>query len=360
MAELQTNYLVQPVDPASAMLKAGQATNYLAAAREAPLRQNILRAQYQNVLAERPIAQARLEQQVQVQQAQLTETQLDSASKRATQYEKVISAPSWDVAQKIAGIYGIDVSQSDWTGDKITLLDNHNNFKISGPRTKIAEAMQTVATDPSWLTSSPMGTDPTTGQPIPGTKIQHFMAWSASNGLSFERSQAPQEATPIAAGTIQSYQKGRDKIFREKQADGTWKEISKGQMDVPENGMEVPTPQQAIDKVSDITTKIANFDKDSTMTDVLAAIMATSDPKIAAKFAAKKGQELNPTEKTEAKQALNAALNWYKQYLPKNYGTQQNVMNEMPDPVANSGRIIKDTQTGKRYKSNGTTWVEIQ
>jgi hypothetical protein len=31
----------------------------------------------------------------------------------------------------------------------------------------------------------------------------------------------------------------------------------------------------------------------------------------------------------------------------------------LPDPKTNKGRTVKDTQTGKRYKSDGTTWAEV-
>ena len=33
---------------------------------------------------------------------------------------------------------------------------------------------------------------------------------------------------------------------------------------------------------------------------------------------------------------------------------------EKPDPAANSGRIIKDTETGERFQSNGTEWIKIE
>jgi hypothetical protein len=39
---------------------------------------------------------------------------------------------------------------------------------------------------------------------------------------------------------------------------------------------------------------------------------------------------------------------------------EKKAMTSMPDPVQNKGRTIKDTETGKRYQSNGKTWVEIK
>ncbi len=35
-------------------------------------------------------------------------------------------------------------------------------------------------------------------------------------------------------------------------------------------------------------------------------------------------------------------------------------MEKMPSPIGNKGRIIKDTNTGKRYRSDGTKWTEIK
>ena len=33
-------------------------------------------------------------------------------------------------------------------------------------------------------------------------------------------------------------------------------------------------------------------------------------------------------------------------------------MSDMPDPVANKGKIIEDTTSGVRYRSDGTKWVK--
>jgi len=35
-------------------------------------------------------------------------------------------------------------------------------------------------------------------------------------------------------------------------------------------------------------------------------------------------------------------------------------MNEMPDPKQSAGKIIRDTESGKRYRSDGTQWLEIK
>ena len=41
-------------------------------------------------------------------------------------------------------------------------------------------------------------------------------------------------------------------------------------------------------------------------------------------------------------------------------GDKDKVDPEMPSPVEHKGRILRDNQTGKRYRSDGTQWVEIQ
>ncbi|MDX9775760.1 MAG: hypothetical protein RBT40_07395 [Petrimonas sp.] len=41
-------------------------------------------------------------------------------------------------------------------------------------------------------------------------------------------------------------------------------------------------------------------------------------------------------------------------------GAEKKEISAMPDPVQNKNRTIKDTATGKRYKSDGKTWLEIK
>lgn len=48
---------------------------------------------------------------------------------------------------------------------------------------------------------------------------------------------------------------------------------------------------------------------------------------------------------------------------PEDLGITTNVAPpepKMPDPVANKGKVIRDTETGQRYKSDGTNWIEIE
>jgi hypothetical protein len=35
-------------------------------------------------------------------------------------------------------------------------------------------------------------------------------------------------------------------------------------------------------------------------------------------------------------------------------------MTEMPPAAAHKDKTIRDTETGKRYKSDGKNWVEVQ
>ena len=46
----------------------------------------------------------------------------------------------------------------------------------------------------------------------------------------------------------------------------------------------------------------------------------------------------------------------------RNFGDikpEDDIMEQMPPAAENSGRIITDTKTKKRYKSDGKTWKEI-
>lgn len=45
---------------------------------------------------------------------------------------------------------------------------------------------------------------------------------------------------------------------------------------------------------------------------------------------------------------------------PSAAATGGGVMADLPSPTEHTGRIVKDTDTGKRYKSNGTSWQEVQ
>ena len=41
-------------------------------------------------------------------------------------------------------------------------------------------------------------------------------------------------------------------------------------------------------------------------------------------------------------------------------GSPKSMQDGKPDPVANNGRIIKDSETGERFQSNGIEWIKIQ
>lgn len=46
--------------------------------------------------------------------------------------------------------------------------------------------------------------------------------------------------------------------------------------------------------------------------------------------------------------------------IPKRKAQVAKPMTEMPPAAAHKGRKIRDTETGKRYESNGKEWIEVQ
>ena len=88
---------------------------------------------------------------------------------------------------------------------------------------------------------------------------------------------------------------------------------------------------------------------------------------------------LSPEKKQEYMDEIKAIEDYYKQLMEVALGkkgaapkggaagegmaqkpAQGGIMNEMPPAQQYSGKIIKDTTTGKRYKSDGKAWMEIK
>jgi len=76
------------------------------------------------------------------------------------------------------------------------------------------------------------------------------------------------------------------------------------------------------------------------------------------------GLDIDPTKgSVRPKDQLVAAhkqTTGLRETAPAVSGTEKNTMPQKPDPAAHKGRVIIDTATGKREKSDGTNWVEIQ
>lgn len=82
-------------------------------------------------------------------------------------------------------------------------------------------------------------------------------------------------------------------------------------------------------------------------------------------------RELNPMlfENTEAFNAAKADLELRREDIMGNIKDLSGVptkpkaekpMSSMPSAAQNKGRTVRDTQTGKRYTSNGSSWVEVK
>ena len=71
------------------------------------------------------------------------------------------------------------------------------------------------------------------------------------------------------------------------------------------------------------------------------------------------GDNVTPEEKKIVNKAYDEAITYYRESLSKKKVSEKKEP-DMPDATTNKDRIIKDTDTGRRYKSNGTNWIEIK
>jgi len=78
------------------------------------------------------------------------------------------------------------------------------------------------------------------------------------------------------------------------------------------------------------------------------------------------GKTLTPEKKKQYLGEIQEVENRYGGMIQERLGkgglkpkATAGAMNKMPDPAAHKGRTIRDTLTSKRYRSNGTKWVEI-
>lgn len=153
----------------------------------------------------------------------------------------------------------------------------------------------------------------------------------------------PKEATPRKVGETRKFQKGTETITQE-WTGKAWKEIGKGpkfkETKKKDNLKELSKNYfQAIGRANSAQLKVGQFVQD-------------------------------PNSEAVAQQEYERAKALLDQYTkaggnPADLGIGEQPaigageMPEMPDPKAHKGRIIRDTLTGKRYESDGTTWSEI-
>uniref|UniRef100_A0A6M3IH32 Uncharacterized protein n=1 Tax=viral metagenome TaxID=1070528 RepID=A0A6M3IH32_9ZZZZ len=331
MPQLNTNYLVNPIDPGSQMLKAAQVKNYLMEERLAPMKARGYQASYENALLDR-------ERAGQEAKAKEEKAAMERQTEIANRYLKLTEAPSWDVAQKLSGIYGLDISESEWRGNDITILDKKNGVKVSGPKRTVSEAARKLAEDPTWSTDQPMGNDPN-GKPIPGTKAQHFTAWAAARGLNIE------QLTPEQ--TLEQKVEEKRRLTR---AELEEKEKH------PKAGDKVPYAEDKAKLVDD--TRAFYSQKAKLMLDPDTGLVRMGPDNDVDKYVREYNELMRQMNSDMVRINKGNLPKWLSEEQPEE--DKLKAMPEMPDPVANEGRVIRDTATGKRYRSDGSSWQEIQ
>jgi len=192
MPTLNTNYLVP--DPASAYMKAAQVTNYLTQnklaqerlanlpaerEREASqfnLNQKIKQAQLENYLFQKKADAERLQREKEVHEAK-------KIAASTSLWLKAVTAPTKDIGSKMAKRLGFDI---EWIGPDVKIVDPKNRITLQGPSVYVAETLNRISQDPSWLTNEPMTVETPNG-PIQTTKFGSLGAWMAAHGVSATR-----------------------------------------------------------------------------------------------------------------------------------------------------------------------------
>jgi len=116
----------------------------------------------------------------------------------------------------------------------------------------------------------------------------------------------------------------------------------------PEKPAKNPTPEQALKVIAAQKKIIAGLENTGGISPLL---LANADPESL--------KLLQKGDVSGATQAAQDVIDYYQQFVPiENKKSPE--MNTMPNPGEHKGKVIKDTVTGKRYKSDGKTWVEIK
>jgi len=167
----------------------------------------------------------------------------------------------------------------------------------------------------------------------------------------FEKWKAEPEAFEKFKRTTREPQKPLRQLVPVTNADGTTTMVE------ARAGTTIPTksdytPKQAMTRISVIDSTIARLKT----TGSIDTTMAIQNPMLAALVDTK-----DPEAVKQAIQSLQNERTEILKYAPKGYGLQKiTLLPEMPDATKNKNRIIRDTETGKRYQSNGKSWVEVK
>ena len=119
----------------------------------------------------------------------------------------------------------------------------------------------------------------------------------------------------------------------------------------------VISPDKARELQGKAAIALAHLEATGGLNEQVLSVMTELNPGRAAEMKGKTNIE-------DAKAILKRNIDYYGKLTgeetPMSAPTVKIGMSEMPDPVANKNKIIRDTVSGKRYKSNGTVWVETK
>lgn len=106
-------------------------------------------------------------------------------------------------------------------------------------------------------------------------------------------------------------------------------------------------PGQALEKIATAQRAKATFDRTKMMDVAMAQLFPEFKPLV--------GKKLSPKQVATVNKSYDRLINYLEKFTP----TDSELPSGMPDPAVNKDRVIKDTETGKRYKSDGVTWSEF-
>jgi len=137
----------------------------------------------------------------------------------------------------------------------------------------------------------------------------------------------------------------------------------KGTPYIPQSGWSLRPPQQATPKqpltLNDINKRLQNLQTVKLRVQTTKGI----DPMLVGLFGDSPGlqEALKSGNTEEAITELDKQIAYYSDLRAEKTGSPKpSLPKGLPNAKANKGRTVRDTETGKRYKSNGVTWVEVQ
>jgi len=328
-------------DPAGSYAKTAQIKNYLTVGRlaeqrlaSAPMEQRLKEAQIQNYLVDNQRSAEKFEWEKQ-QAATKSITDTLHAIKLLTELP---DKGNMEILAEKLGFKGYK-----WTGPKTIRFTLPDNSELEGSPGALADMANAGLTDPSWFSNEEVSIN-VGGVPTKVPKRVLFDQIAIRSGISHTK--------PASAWTPKSSEEKKEILGLEE--DKARVRAKYRESDKPEKTYETDKSKQIDDTRAYYSAKAKLIlDPDTG----LVRQGPAGDPD---KYTREYNELMRQMKTDMVRIDKGKKPTWLTEEEAAAEKPKTEEMSAMPDAASNKGRTIKDTETGKRYKSDGSKWMEIK